>query len=866
MPMLTHLFHSKPRTLLCALAAASLTAAVLCVVFFGFSLFPFGGKTLAWGDMKQQFIPLLLDFRDICTGKASMLFNLQNAGGMSFWGVFFFFLSSPFSLLILLVEKGQVYDLANVLVFLKLLLCAATAAVFFASIKKLSRCFVILFSVSYAFCGFGLLYYQNCLWLDLLCMFPLTMVCLLRLLNGKNAWPFCLFLVFTITLSYYLSYMVLLAILLFCGLSFLFPPVNRQEGLCARQDRRRGAAALCTCVVGALGITAVVWLPAFIQCCNSPRTQSILQGLLQSSIFTDIHTTLPIIYCSILCVSLPVLLWKSPITPLRGRLLAMLVFTLLPLFFEPVNKMWHIGSYQAFPARYGYIPLFMGLWLAADLCARQDFPLRGPGKTSLLHPLAALMGGISVSYGIWLLAARFEKLTSYTSTLWLSNESTYYLLSFVGLSAVGVCLLLYCIKGNNRHKKTCTAGLLVLVLFQSFFFSSVFIGGGANSFSLEAKLLNTYEPTDHTELYRVKMDTSRYAVNLAGALGYPTLNHYTSLTDNSFYSTIKKLGYSAYWMEVSSLGGTEISDFLLSHRYAINPEGKLSAAAAANGIGLLVEAGRLPEIIPAENRLATQNQLFRTLTGREGIHFYVPEKQEANGQLIYRYEIPVTRQETLYLDAFEEISNRLREEINGALDVSVNGRKIRNAFPAQRDNGILNLGSFREETVVVEIAFHKNEKAEFIALGGLYQADMALLKKFVQGTKASQNGNSIVFSANAAPGEALFVSIAHYRGMQVTVNGAKTPVRSVLDSFWEVPLQPGENQVVLTYIPQGLTAGFIITCATLLLMMALWLIRKTKFYSLLLRFVSAIAFPVFITTFFTGIFCIYLLPMLLLMG
>ncbi len=32
---------------------------------------------------------------------------------------------------------------------------------------------------------------------------------------------------------------------------------------------------------------------------------------------------------------------------------------------------------------------------------------------------------------------------------------------------------------------------------------------------------------------------------------------------------IRKMGYSAYWMEVSSVGGTLISDALLNHKYTI---------------------------------------------------------------------------------------------------------------------------------------------------------------------------------------------------------------------------------------------------------------------------------------------------------
>ena len=50
------------------------------------------------------------------------------------------------------------------------------------------------------------------------------------------------------------------------------------------------------------------------------------------------------------------------------RLLFLLALSLLmsvPLWIEPVNKFWHIGSYQAYPSRYGFILVFLWALLAA---------------------------------------------------------------------------------------------------------------------------------------------------------------------------------------------------------------------------------------------------------------------------------------------------------------------------------------------------------------------------------------------------------------------------------------------------------------------------------------------------------------------
>ena len=96
--------------------------ALTCAVMAAHGQFPFGEKSIAWCDMNQQVIPLLMDFKDILAGKSSLLLNMQNAGGMNFWGVFLFFISSPFSFLVAFIEKADIYYAVNILLLLRMML------------------------------------------------------------------------------------------------------------------------------------------------------------------------------------------------------------------------------------------------------------------------------------------------------------------------------------------------------------------------------------------------------------------------------------------------------------------------------------------------------------------------------------------------------------------------------------------------------------------------------------------------------------------------------------------------------------------------------------------------------------------------
>ena len=75
-----------------------LTGVILLLSYLRGGLYPFGWGSLSWCDMNQQLIPLFCDFKDILAGEKSLFLNFSNAGGMNFYGVFCFFLCSPFTL------------------------------------------------------------------------------------------------------------------------------------------------------------------------------------------------------------------------------------------------------------------------------------------------------------------------------------------------------------------------------------------------------------------------------------------------------------------------------------------------------------------------------------------------------------------------------------------------------------------------------------------------------------------------------------------------------------------------------------------------------------------------------------------------
>ena len=832
-----------------------LVAAVLLSVYAAYRLFPFGAGTISWCDMSQQVIPFLMNLKDILTGHANMFLNLQNAGGMSFWGVFLFFVSSPFSFLVLFVGKAQIYYFVNILLLLKMMTCAFTASVYFVRrFPDLSVLQGSALSVMYAFCGYTMFYYQNIVWLDVMYMFPLLLIGLEKLAEKEK--PLCYTLVFAavLTVNFYLSYMVVIFLILAAGAWLFF---------CCEKNRRKEKILLFGLSTLAAGLlTGVVWLPSLLQYLSSARTGDLISSLRTGTFIARLDTTFAVILCTGAfgaAVVLALMLRKDREPPTR-MLFCLLAATLLPVFVEPVNKMWQTGNYQSFPVRYGYMPVFLGLILLASCISdvnRED--LSGAASCS---PASVLTAAVAVAAVVFcaniLLKYDFEEVTSYTRTLWGSSAGLHRLLLFAAAVSLVYLILMLQFHYRRLSRTVFSVFLCVLVMVEGAFNSNIYIASAGNNAQYYTPILDLSGRIQDSSLYRVKMDDKYFDVNLMGGMGYPSLSHYTSLTSRQYMFAMKKLGYSSYWMEVNSSGGTELTDALLGNQYSVvrtdsSYEGGDEAAGASpasgttvykNGlysivknknslpVGLVMKSSNIASLadLPDTTRLLTQQYLFQsvfssnrqlfvqyeptslnnvTLKKTDRYEITVPDR---NFDATVAYRIPVHGTQTLYFDCFDQLTNQLYEHINSSFSITVNGKLLNIEYPTQSENGLYRLGTFTNQTVLVEIGILRNVYAKSFGVAGLKEEVLASAVSSVPKASLRQSGNSIVGTANAdSDGEYLFLPVNDAKGYSATVNGKPASVSRVFDTFMAVKLEKGTNRISVSYLPDGFLPGAALT-------------------------------------------------------
>ena len=815
---------------------------LLLVLYAMKGLFPFGEYTISWCDMNQQVVPLLCEFKDILEGKGSLFLNLQNAGGMNFWGVFLFFISSPFTFLVAFVEKWQMMRFANILVLLKMMLCAGCASIFFDRVfPKLRPVFVIILSVSYAFCGYTMLFYQNMVWLDMMYLFPLFLLSLRRLAKTGSLVPYAFSLAAMIAVNFYLGYMLVLFLILAAGIWILF--------FSPRATRGQRTVQLAAGTLGAALLSAVIWIPALLQYLNSARGGNLFQSLGSGSFISPLDTIGMLLLCT--SIMIPAFLFQS-LRCARGEMvdskeaytLVLFVLMLIPVIVEPVNKIWHTGSYQAFPGRYGYILVLLGLCLAAQVLQRPVDPPCRRSSVPWTAGLFILLGAvIFAAFSLW---ERYPKtLTVYTRTLWGNDQSLQIFLIFFLLTA-GCCGLgLFLYRHRMLSRRLLAICLCVLTATEALFYGTCFFASKSDETfidvtSLEGKI-------DDNAFYRVKNNRKNYDVNLTGAIGYHTLNHYTSLTGEHYMHGIRKMGYSAYWMEVSSVGGTLISDALLNHKYTIyrqypleentiysNGEYSIRQNDFALPLGIVTSADlALEENLELTARPYAGEHLLCTLaqSGQSIVREYVPTvthnvsitkggayyhiTREGSGDSIIEYQIPASKEtRTYYFDCFDSLQNNLNEPYYKALSIYVDGELVNREYPTQSLNGIFELTVRSGQSVRITLTVHKDVSVRSFGvfsvshealdqtLGLVRTAQMQVGRDTVSGTATAQTD-----------GEYLFLSLPYDKGYTAIVNGETVPILRVFDTWMAVPLSEGENTVSLRYQPPGFSAGAWLSAA-----------------------------------------------------
>ncbi len=841
------------------------------------NLYPFGSDSISWCDMSQQVVPLLNQLKDILSGKQSFQYNLAAAGGMSFFGVFFFFLSNPFSFLVIFVDKIDMLSFMNLIVMFKMMLCALISCWYFK--KKYPQVPFILtigLSLFYAFSSYNLMYYQNVMWLDLVYLFPLLLYGISRLLNERKIGLYLAMILMMIIMNYYLGMLVVIFSLIYIGLHYLF---NYKE-----KGNAPYSLFLIISAIAAL-ISGVVLIPSFIQYLASARTISFKESLMNSWFITSYQTTIPLILPTLFLIPF----FFSKFASNEKKIYSILIVLLaIPLIIDPINKAWHLGSYQAFPCRFAFILTFLCLELVLmNLSAEKERKWDKKQIIGIVFALVSLIFIVILEHNY--LKLKIDDLNRYSHSLWGNTTSLEALLRYYAIILLVGIFIYILYKMELLNKKTLSVSIMALAVIDVFFSSEVYLVSPSHSVEDYYQTCELEDLIQDDDFYRVKTHSRYFYANTLGGLGYNNVAHYTSLTSKDHLFTMKKLGYSSNWMEQDTYGGTTYTDALLINKYTIH-RGKISNSVYQSEhysveqnkvypFGIVTSSDlSLEEELQENTRALMQEHIYQTLqndgsnlhqiydytstsnledlSSEQGFKFKI---NSSRGELIYECEVKGTQD--LYFEAFDKYSNSLHEHIENSFSITVNNYLKLSSYPSQYNNGTIYLGTFTDTNVRVKIGVLKNVELRSLSVYGVDEDKLSQSINSYEKSNLKVDAKGIRGTYNIdQENQYLFLPIVYSSSLNCHINNQKVEVYRVFSDFAAIKLFKGTNNIKITYSQQGMIIGSISTAiGTSLLGIYLFFKndilkneKANKIVAIILVSVSVIV-----------LFVIYVLPMIL---
>ena len=336
------------------LLTSAIVLGIITIIFLIKGIYPFGNNSLIWGDMHDQITAFYYHLYDSIKGSKSLLIDFTSSGGINFLGIIAYYILSPFSLLVLLIPRSDIYLFVSVIIALKILTCSITCLYFIRKYyKKLPNLLSVLLAIIYAFSGFSLMMYQITPWIDTMYMLPLIMIGLKKVLDLEKPTMYIITLTLSLIFSFYTSIMVIIFIFL-VSLIYLFVYKEKKE------DRKKAILSLGISTIISVLIASFIIIPAYSQISISSRINSGYGDLLNSKTGPITDKLSMFLFGGLMYAGLLFLIkdYKKNFKYLTFYIPTLLI-VLIPVIIEPINKAWHFGSYAFFPYRFGFITMFL---------------------------------------------------------------------------------------------------------------------------------------------------------------------------------------------------------------------------------------------------------------------------------------------------------------------------------------------------------------------------------------------------------------------------------------------------------------------------------------------------------------------------
>lgn len=750
-------------------------------------VYPFGDNSFLTNDLKYQYIDFFAWFRRVLLGEANLRYSFSQGLGMNTWGLYSYYLASPFNLLCVLFPADKLTLFVFVISALKLGCIHISSAWFLQRRFGLSKPAAFLLSLSFTFCSWTISNLCNPLWIDCLFLLPICAFGCYELIQEQKMIRFVIAIALNVMFCWYTAYINILFLCIFVLVEFVDYVAAEGFSWMLTLDRAlRFAGAM---MLGLL-LSAWTFLPTILAMAKGGPVlalgpllktglKSLIRGFIPGMWVNNGNT--PQFYCGVIMMLLAISLLFNRKVSAKIRIATFVVTAVLiaSSVLSPLEYIWcGMRVPNGFYSRTAFLLGFFTMWAAGySLQTLKNQPkLRLAYRPVVIMPLLAL-----------------------TAIELYANAHAMWNQLYVGYSEDVYC---------------------------------TYVATATNT-------ITAIQDQDSASFYRIDRTTTRVdsaALNEGLALGYNQLSSYSSANNPQAIALLNSLGYSSVG-EFSTRYAEPILavDALLGVKYAIAehaPSGyaampKLAGAANsvymnpfALSLGIAASKDIQNRTLDGENPFEKQNDLYSKILGREvKLYTKIEATSTENSDSLKQWSVTVPASSIGYL----YINKDTTAGSYWPVTLTIDQRTIENE--AWRfDNNIRQITDASDapsqHTVSIGVAggytdMPQDNEPVFYAL------NLDVFEQIINELKTSEFIPT-VFEDGRIEGEYtakddgnLLLSVPYDEGWNVTVNGTAAELTPAADKgLSSLNMQKGANRIVMTYKTPGALAGLAVSLAT----------------------------------------------------
>ena len=869
------------------LGSMLLTAFILLLSYILLGFAPFGDKALLYKDGQQQMVDLFCWYKDVLTGRSSIDYTFTKYLGGSNFAVFTYYLSSPFSLLIVFFDKSQVSLFMNILYLLKASFAALFAGYYICRRFKpdtLSKyAFTVILATSYALNLYMISQSSNVMWLDGVYMLPLILAGVEKLVDEKKSTLF----VISAGLGLIFNWYVGIINLMFAGIWLFFETARKAIQNSPYENKKEhpvlkmfGASIVRFAIasVSTLLISAVILLPTLTMLSGRSYGHSGLSMLTDFSVIGLIPNVISNysfgivslkgsvnLFAGSLVFFGVIMLFFSVSKKLKEKILygCLLLFTVLAFYWQPLVAVFSmLREVESFWYRYSYVGSFALVYLAAVFfleCDLKKIRIFIPPCIAAVYALIVFLMTDKNSHPVpeVLLTAKMSEILSLTPDYY--GIPLVSKIVFPVLTALVLCLIIGAKEADKSLPKPGSA-ILALILITELVMSQNVLGriystdDGPFIDSYTTKELELLDKIDDPSFYRVVQTTYHsYYHELAGsysepmAYGFNSVTAFVSAPDENSVWFLDRAGYPGYYDTIPVTESENIAlDSLLSVKYVLLPAGDKNTEGLQKmgGVDGFKDIYLNPYAVPAAfvidktgsyessktDPALYLNDVYKHLSGVEK-DIFIPVAADsvtaASDETGYTYLIGTGSDEGVILYA-----NLITDTETGA-ELYMNGEKF-TAYSEEMAPKMIRIQPVNGKAEL-KLVFKDSEGGHKVTDALFYTVDKAALAEASEAIKSKaaskadiRDGHCRFEVSNASAGTSLFMSVPYNKGWTITRNGHKIDVDLTCDTFITIPLENGGNVIEMNYRVPHLTAGIIASVMGIVLLAGITVFESRK--------------------------------------